>query len=83
MNICSCDMRITAGTCACRLGRRAFEDLETLIPAIGLTTVDDVEALYESFYPGDELTARTATIIQAVLDQGAPKPAAPARPDLG
>ncbi len=64
-------------------GRREFEDLETLIPAIGLTTVDDVEALYESFYPGDELTARTAAIIQAVLDQGAPKPDAPARPDLG
>ncbi|GAA0432699.1 hypothetical protein GCM10009543_30360 [Leifsonia naganoensis] len=83
MNICSYDMRIPAGTCACPLGRRALEDLETLIPAIGLTSVDDVEALYETFYPGDELTARTATIIQAVLDQDAPKPAAPARPDLG
>jgi hypothetical protein len=44
---------------------------------------DDVETLYESVHQGDELTARTAAIIQAVLEQGAPKPAAPARPDLG
>lgn len=64
-------------------GRRELEDLEVLIPAVGLTTVDEVEALYESFYPGDELTARTATIIQAVLDQHAPKPAVPPRPSLG
>jgi hypothetical protein len=64
-------------------GRRELEDLEVLIPAIGLTTVDEVEELFESFYPGDELTPRTASIIQAVLNLHSPKPPAPPRPDLG
>jgi hypothetical protein len=64
-------------------GRRELEDLEVLIPAVGLTTVDDVENLYESFYPGDELTERTARIIQAVLDLHAAKPSTPSVPDLG
>lgn len=63
-------------------GRRELEDLEVLIPAVGLTTVDEVEDLYESFYPGDELTDRTATIIQAVLDHHGPKPPVPPRPEL-
>lgn len=64
-------------------GRRELEDLEVLIPAVGLTSVDDVEDLYESFYPGDELTERTARIIQAVLDLHAPKPPTPHLPKLG
>lgn len=64
-------------------GRRELEDLEVLIPAAGLITVDEVEALYESFYPGDELTDRTAALIQAVLDQHAAKPPVPPRPSLG
>jgi hypothetical protein len=64
-------------------GRRELEDLEVLIPAVGLTSVDDIEALYESFYPGDELTERTATIIQLVLDQHGAKTPAPAPPVLG
>jgi hypothetical protein len=63
-------------------GRRELEDLEVLIPAVGLTTVDEVEDLYESFYPGDELTERTAAIVQAVLDQHSPKPPMPPRPEL-
>ncbi|WP_345762122.1 hypothetical protein [Diaminobutyricibacter sp. McL0608] len=58
-------------------GRRELEDLEVLIPAVGLITVDEVDALYESVYPGDELTDRTATIIQAVLDQHGPKTPVP------
>ena len=63
-------------------GRRELEDLEVLIPAVGLTTVDEVENLYTSFYPGDELTDRTARIVQAVLDlHGAAIPAPPV-PDL-
>lgn len=37
-------------------GRREVKDLEVLIPAVGLSTVDEVEVLFESFYPGDELT---------------------------
>ena len=64
-------------------GRRELEDLEVLIPAVGLTTVDEVEALYESFYPGDELTDRTATIIQAVLDQHGGKRPVPPPPAFG
>ena len=64
-------------------GRRELEDLEVLIPAIGLTTVDEVEDLYESFYPGDELKGRPAAIIQAVLDLRGPKPRVPPRPELG
>lgn len=64
-------------------GRRELEDLEVLIPAIGLTTVDEVEELFESFYPGDELTERTARIIQAVLELHSSKPAPPPLPDLG
>jgi hypothetical protein len=63
-------------------GRRELEDLEVLIPAVGLTTVDEVEDLYESFYPGDELTERTAAIVQAVLDQHSPKPPVPPRAEL-
>ena len=63
-------------------GRRELEDLEVLIPAVGLTTVDEAENLYTSFYPGDELTDRTARIVQAVLDlHGAAIPAPPV-PDL-
>ncbi|WP_426625360.1 hypothetical protein ACPPVW_04655 [Leifsonia sp. McL0607] len=64
-------------------GRRELEDLEVLIPAIGLTTVDEVEELFEAFYPGDELTERTARIIQAVLDLHSSSPAAPPLPNLG
>lgn len=64
-------------------GRRELEDLEALIPAVGLATVDEVEELFESFYPGDELTDRTARIIQAVLDIHASKPPAPPLPNLG
>jgi hypothetical protein len=64
-------------------GRRELEDLEVLVPAVGLTTVDEVEDLYESFYPGDELTERTARIIQAVLELHVSKPSAPSLPDLG
>jgi hypothetical protein len=63
-------------------GRRELEDLEVLIPAVGLTTVDEVEALYESFYPSDELTERTARIIQAVLDLRSQKVPAPPSPNL-
>lgn len=64
-------------------GRRELEDLEVLIPAVGLTTVDDVEDLYESFYPGDELTERTAVIIQSVIDLHRAKPPAPPHPESG
>lgn len=56
---------------------------EVLIPAVGLTEVDEVEARYESFYPGDELNERTANIIQAVLDLRSPKAPSPPHPDLG
>lgn len=63
-------------------GRRELEDLEVLVPAVGLTTVDEVEDLYESFYPGDELTDRTARIIQAVLDLHSPRTPTPPSPDL-
>ena len=63
-------------------GRRELEDLEVLIPAVGLTTVDEVEELFASFYPGDELTDRTATIIQAVLDLHSARLPLPPSPDL-
>jgi hypothetical protein len=33
-------------------GRRELEDLEVLIPAVGLASVDEVEDLFESLYPG-------------------------------
>lgn len=64
-------------------GRRELEDLEVLIPAVGLTSLDEVEALYASFYPGDELTERTARIVQAVVDLHLSKVASPPFPDLG
>ena len=63
--------------------RRELEDLEALIPLVGLRTVDEIEALYESFYPGDEFTERTARLVQAVLDLQAPPPPTPSRPELG
>jgi hypothetical protein len=47
---------------------------QVLIPALGLTTIDEVEELYGTYYPGDELTTRTAQIIQAVLDSDPPRP---------
>ncbi|MDR2321966.1 MAG: hypothetical protein LBE60_10000 [Microbacterium sp.] len=65
-----------------RRGARESADLMDLLPLAGLATVDDAEALYGEFYPGDEFTERTARLVRGILDAGAPAPEAPPAPDF-
>lgn len=65
-----------------RRGARESADLIDLLPLVGITTVDDAEVLYGDFYPGDEFTARTARLVQGILDAGTPAPEVPPAPDF-
>ena len=63
-----------------RRGMREAEDLIDLFDRVGVTSVDEAEALYEEFYPGDEFTRKTATIVEGILGaehEVAPEPPAP------
>lgn len=65
-----------------RRGNREADDLAVLVSATGTSTVDEIEDLYDAFYPGDQLTARTHELLTAVLDAQVELPSAPILPDL-
>lgn len=56
---------------------REVEDLLSLLPTCGITSVEEAETLYTEFYPGDEFTESTENIVTQVL---ATNPAAPPTP---
>ncbi|KQM82595.1 hypothetical protein [Agromyces sp. Leaf222] len=63
---------------------RDERDLANLMAIGGITTVDDAEALYESYYPADLLPDRAVRMVERILKVGLPQaPPAPPRPDLG
>lgn len=62
---------------------REVDDLMSLLPTCHVATVEEAEALYSDFYPGDEFTPSTAKIVRAVLDAGPTTPDIPPRPILG
>lgn len=66
-----------------RRGNRDAPDLAVLLPACRITSVHAAAELYEAYYPGDSLTARTEVLVAALLDTGSAAPAAPAVPPLG
>lgn len=65
-----------------RRGNREAADLTVLLPTCGVTSEVDAEQLYESYYPGDTFTARTAELVQRILDRGLAAPAPPTVPRL-
>lgn len=62
---------------------REAEDLLALLPTCGISTVEDAEALYADFYPGDEFTESTANIVGRLLETRPPAPPTPPSPRLG
>lgn len=65
---------------AARRGTREAEDIADLLDRLGITSVDAAEELYGEFYPGDELTPKTARIVEAILAadrDSAPEPPPP------
>jgi hypothetical protein len=67
---------------AARPGRDT-DDIAKLLALNSVTTVEDAEAIFEAFYPGDALTARTIALLRRAFDVGLPgKPTAPTNPEL-
>jgi hypothetical protein len=66
---------------------RPGRDTDDIAQRIALNEIDNVAAaedLFERFYPGDALPARTITLLQRIIDIGLPpKPITPPRALLG
>lgn len=65
-----------------RRGNREVADLAVLLPTCRITSEQEAEQLYESYYPGDAFTERTAQLVQRILDRGAAAPTPPPIPTL-
>lgn len=52
---------------AARRGAREAEDIADLFDRVGIASVNAAEELYGEFYPGDELTPKTARIVESIL----------------
>lgn len=61
---------------------READDLLALLPTCGISTLDEAEALYTGFYPGDEFTQSTASIVTGLLDTHPAAPPVPPAPRL-
>ncbi len=61
---------------------REVEDLLSLLPTCGITSVEEAETLYAEFYPGDEFTESTENIVTQVLATNPAAPPTPAPPTL-
>jgi hypothetical protein len=55
---------------------RDTRDIRLLLALCGIDTVEQAEALYEEFYPGDLLTDRAERMVTAILE-GEPTPVPP------
>ena len=62
---------------------RDTRDIRLLMALCGLTALDDIEALYEDFYPGDSLSDRAIGMVDAILADGpAAPPTQPPSPEI-
>jgi len=67
---------------AARPGRDT-EDIAKLLVLNDIKDVDEAEAVFESYYPGDALPERTIQLLRRIFDAGLPpRPEAPSSPDL-
>lgn len=51
-----------------RRARREYDDLRVLLAERGITTVAEAEALFEDFYPGDELNNTAYRVVEFALE---------------
>lgn len=51
---------------------RDVNDIRQLLALCSVTTLEDAEAHYEDFYPGDGLTDRAIGMVQRILEGGLP-----------
>ena len=68
---------------AARRGAREAEDIANLLERVGITSLDDAEALYGEFYPGDEFPPKTARLVEGILGAERDSTAEPPAPDFG
>ena len=62
---------------------RDTRDIRLLLGLGGLATLDEIEELYEEFYPGDALSDRALQMVEAILADGPPQaPEQPPYPDI-
>ncbi|MEO6200504.1 MAG: hypothetical protein ABIX44_04990 [Cryobacterium sp.] len=62
---------------------RDTDDIVNLLRLNNIATIDDAEALFESFYPGDALAGRTIALLERIFSIGLPPaPPTPPRPDF-
>jgi hypothetical protein len=65
---------------AARPGRDT-DDIAKLMSLNNIASVEQAEELFESFYPGDALPARTVRLVERILEIGLPeKPETPVHP---
>ncbi|WP_442854314.1 hypothetical protein [Agromyces sp. Root1464] len=63
---------------------RDERDIANLLAICDVTTLDDAETLYESYYPADLLPDRAVRMVERILKVGIPEtPTAPPPPDFG
>lgn len=68
---------------AARPGRDT-EDIAKLLTLNSVSSMEDAEAIFERFYPGDALPNRTISLLMRMFDLGLPSmPARPHSPNLG
>jgi hypothetical protein len=67
---------------AARPGRDT-DDIAKLLVMNNVESIDEAEAVFESYYPGDALPARTMTLLSKIFELGLPpKPERQAPPNL-
>jgi len=65
-----------------RAGRpgRDVNDIRRLLHLCEVGTIDAAEDLYEGYYPGDSMSARTRGIVERILEEASPPPLHPVDP---
>lgn len=48
-------------------GRREADDLAILLPLCSIASIDDAEAVFGSYYPGEEFNARAVAVVEYAL----------------
>lgn len=82
ISVASVDALLAMKLNAARPGRDT-EDIAKLLILNGVSSVDEAEAIFEAFYPGDALPQRTIALIKKIFLQGLPqRPTRPLGPAL-
>lgn len=72
VKVASLDMLIAMKlNSAQRRARREYEDLRVLLAERGITTIAEAEAIFEDFYPGDDLNDTAYRIVGIALENPA------------